>query len=379
MIGPNLGAAYVYSDEFARFDFGPGHPLRVQRLALAHQLITDCGLDAPALPAFPASDDQMATFHDRRYLDTLRELSESPVPPPFAMFGLGGKDNPVFPGVYEWAALSAGASLAAAELLLAGRPAVFSMAGGMHHAMAARASGFCYVNDINLAIMRLLAQGRRVVYIDLDAHHGDGVQWAFYGSDKVLCISLHQNPETLFPGSGVLEEIGRGQGVGFNVNIPLWPHTDDDLYVRAFEELVPPLVEAFRPDCVVSQTGVDSLMGDPLANLNLTTQGLGRCLLDLRQMAQGRWLALGGGGYDLANVARGWALAWAIISGQEDKLPEEMPKNFVQAHKLGRDRRMLLDPPGALRGRYWPRAAEEAKSSIKFVREKVFPLLGAKG
>lgn len=372
-------AQYIFSDKYAKFDMGPDHPLRIQRLTMANELIEMVGMGVPAVDVPPATEEQMARFHDRRYLETLREFSQGPMTMPFAMFGLGSKDNPIFPGLYDWCALAAGASIQASRTVLNGAPEAFSMAGGMHHAMAARASGFCYINDINLAIIELVKQGKRVAYLDLDAHHGDGVQWAFFGSDQVMTISLHQHPETLFPGSGVLEETGRDAGVGYNINIPLWPHTDDDLYIRCFEELVPPLVEAFKPDYIVSQIGVDALLDDPLANLNLTTNGLMRCLKVTRTMAEGRWLALGGGGYHLANVARGWAMAWAIIRDMEDNLPEKLPREFIDRYTLGRDQHDLLDPPGSLRGRYYARAIEEAHNSIDWVKRQVFPLHGLRG
>ena len=372
-------ASYIFSDKYQQFDMGPDHPLRIKRLAMADELISLCGLGVPCVDVHPATHDQLARFHDRRYLETLREFSQDPVPMPFAMFGLGSKDNPIFPGLYDWCALAAGASIQTAKEVLGGTPRAFSPAGGMHHAMAARASGFCYINDINLAIMELTSRGKRVVYIDLDAHHGDGVQWAFFGSSQVLTISLHQHPETLFPGSGVLEEIGRDDGLGYNVNIPLWPHTDDDLYIRCFEELVPPLIQAYAPDVIVSQIGVDALLDDPLANLNLTTASLMRCLQAVRGLAGDAWVALGGGGYHLANVARGWTMAWAVIQGREDELPGRMPDEFIKRHGLPRDQHDLLDPPGSLRGRYYPRAVEEAHTSIDWVRRQVFPLHGIRG
>lgn len=374
-----LEPAYLYSPEYQRFNYGPHHPLRIARLALCHELIGLCGLPHASEPFAPASREELGLYHDRRYLETLAELSAHPRASGYLAFGLGPGDNPVFPGVYEWSALLAGASLAAGRLVAeAGRPAAFNMAGGMHHALAARAAGFCYVNDAVLVIGRLRARGSRVLYLDLDVHHGDGVQWAFFESDQVLTISLHQHPATLFPGTGYLEEMGRGPGRGFAVNLPLWPDSDDDIYIQCFDRIVPPLVQAFAPDYLVSQLGVDTFFEDPLANLNLTTRGFGHCLRRLRELARGRWIALGGGGYDLLNVARGWTLAWAVMCGREGDLPEELPPDFVRRHRVAEDRRLLLDEDHHLRGRFWDRARRDAEEIIAHIQRHHFPILGAR-
>ncbi|CAO0823628.1 hypothetical protein DFAR_3800050 [Desulfarculales bacterium] len=267
----------------------------------------------------------------------------------------------------------------AAELVTRqGHPVAFNISGGMHHAMASRASGFCYVNDAAVVIKSLLARGLRVAYIDIDAHHGDGVQWAFYDSNQVLTISLHQHPATLFPGIGSVEEMGCNNGRGFSVNIPLWPDTDDDIYIKCFEEIVPPVIEAFQPDFFVTQLGVDTFLADPLANLNLTTNGFGHCLKLIRDMAMGRWIALGGGGYHVINVARGWTLAWAVMLGREDDLPRELPWEWCERLKLALDERWLLDSKEKIRGRLWNRAQRDAEEIIVYLKKNLFPMLGAR-
>ncbi len=375
---PPSRARYLYTPRYLEFDYGPQHPLRVCRLALLHELIGACGLEQDPVPVVEASLAELAEFHDRHYLNTLRELSQGERAVDYHAFGLGAGDNPAFPGVYLWSALLAGASLQALELVAdKGCPVAFNPAGGMHHALAGRASGFCYVNDPVLVIGRLLKRGCRVVYVDLDAHHGDGVQWAFYQSDQVLTISLHQHPDTLFPGTGYLRETGRGPGRGYSVNLPLWPDTDDDLYIQCFDAVVPPLVRAFEPDYLVTQLGVDTFWNDPLANLNLTTRAYGHCLRVLRRLARGRWIALGGGGYDIINVARGWTLAWAVMLGREEELPSRLPSAFCRSHRLPPERRHLLDEPDKLRGRYYRRAREQARHVVAHLQEQVFPRLGA--
>ncbi|MFH1035988.1 MAG: acetoin utilization protein AcuC [Pseudomonadota bacterium] len=377
---PPPAPAYIYSDDLLNFDYGPNHPLRIYRLGLVDELIKLCGLDLPAFPVQAASLDQMCVFHDRRYLETLAEMSRTEGGDYQLAYGLGAEDNPVFPGLFDWSALLTGGTMQAAELVAQeGYPVAFNISGGMHHAMAGRASGFCYVNDAAVAIKRLVARGLRVAYIDIDAHHGDGVQWAFYDSDQVLTISLHQHPATLFPGTGSVEEMGRGAGRGFAVNLPLWADTDDDIYIKCFEEIVPPVIEAFKPDYIVSQLGVDTFLADPLANLNLTTKGFGHVLKLIRQMAMGRWIALGGGGYHVINVARGWTLAWAIMRGREDDLPRELPWDWCDRLKLDLDERWLLDPKEKIRGRLWNRAQRDAEEIVIYLKKNLFPLLGAKG
>lgn len=372
--------AYLYTEQYQDFDYGPQHPLRIGRLALTHQLITACGLALESPPIEPASQEELAIFHDRRYLETLERLSHEPGQDGgYAPYGLGSGDNPIFPGLYQWSALLTGASLLAMRLVSQqGRPVAFNMAGGMHHALAGRASGFCYVNDVAVIIMHLLAQGKRVAYVDMDVHHGDGVQWAFYDSDQVLTISLHQHPATLFPGTGYQQEMGRGQGRGYAVNLPLWPDCDDEIYTESFDQIVPPLLSAFEPDYIVTQLGADSMVDDPLANLRLTTRGFGHCLQTLRSMALGRWIALGGGGYRMLNVARAWTLAWAIMRGREAELPETLPAQFCQDHRLPPKGCRLLDPDEKIRGRYWGRAQREAREGVEFIKKEVFPLLGAR-
>ena len=374
---PPPAAAYLYTDRFLGYDYGPYHPLQVSRLSLTHELICQCGLDQNPHEFQEAAFEDLCQFHDRRYLKVLQGASEDPPQNnQFSSHGLGKGDNPVFPGMFQWSSLLAGASLRAAELVSrTGHPVAFNMAGGMHHALAGRASGFCYVNDVVLAISRLKDQGRKVAYIDLDAHHGDGVQTAFFDSDQVLTISLHQHPSTLFPGTGRLEEMGRLAGRGFSVNLPFWPDTDDEIYMRSFDEVVPPLIQAFAPDFIVTQLGVDAFACDPLAKLKLTTTGYVHCLKSIRQMAHGRWIALGGGGYNIVNVARAWTLAWALMLGREDDLPPEMPEDFCAKHRVLADERRFWDPGPLRRGPNWDRAAGQASEAVDFIKENIFPLL----
>jgi acetoin utilization protein AcuC len=273
----------------------------------------------PRLP----TDDELATFHTREYIDVVRRLSRGELMINATRYNFGSGDNPVFEGMFESESLKVGAALVGTELLLQDEvEVVFSFAGGLHHAGRDFASGFCVFGDGAVAIQRMLAEGWRVAYIDIDAHHGDGVQAAFYDEPRVLTISFHESGRYLFPGTGFTNEFGRGEGYGFSVNLPLFPFTGDDTFSWVFDRVVPPLVDRFAPDVVVAQLGVDAHWRDPLTHLALTTHGFEAIFNRIHQLAP-RWLAVGGGGYDRAVVPRAWTLAWAIMSGQT--FPNELP------------------------------------------------------
>jgi acetoin utilization protein AcuC len=365
--------AFLYTDKFSLFDYGSSHPLKPFRLKLTYDLIRACGLLAPRDPRQVeppvASIDDLLTFHTQEYINTLMASNSGKPAPGAEAYGLGEGDNPVFPGLFDWSCLIAGASLKAAELVDSGEVDIaFNISGGLHHAMADYASGFCYVNDPVLAIKFLVNRGKRVAYIDIDAHHGDGVQAAFYDTDRVLTISLHETGEALFPGSGFEQETGAEAGKGYSVNVPLPPETDDELFVHAFTEVVPPQVDAFRPDIIVSQLGVDTFRSDPLAHLNITTNGFCRVVTMIKTMAP-KWIALGGGGYDLANVARAWTLAWAIMNDAE--APIEIPDSFFQQFPdAGFESRKLQDEPFVMEGREKVEMGREIDRVIEYTKER---------
>lgn len=314
-----MATAFVYSDKFADFSYGTGHPMRPLRLKLTRDTIKQAGLlDLPGaklVEARKAADDEILAFHTPAYLSALKEADSGETPAGAGVHGLGQGDNPVFSGVFEWSSYSTGASVQAAELVGSGAAtAAFNIAGGLHHAMADRASGFCYINDPVVAIKSLEATGKRVVYIDIDAHHGDGVEAAFYDTDRVLTISIHESGRWLFPGTGFTRDLGEGAGRGFAVNLPVMPGADDRLFTKGFDEIVPPFIEAFAPDIMVTQLGVDTFKSDPITHLCLTTSGFEHMLRAFRSFSL-PWVALGGGGYDMDNVRRAWAIAWAVMNG----------------------------------------------------------------
>ena len=374
-----MKTALVYSDEWRRFDYGPEHPLRMERLGLTWRLMEGYGLTAlpraKVLTPGPASVEAIRRFHTREYVEVLRGASAGDWLPHAARYGLGPGDNPIFPGLWDAAELVAGGSLLAAQVVADGEATrAFHFAGGLHHAMPDRASGFCYVNDAVLAIMRLRERGWRVAYVDIDAHHGDGVQFAFYGDPNVLTISTHERGDRLFPGTGFVAEMGEGEGRGFSVNLPLQPFTDDAVFAEAFEAVVPPILTAFKPDALVLQLGIDSHRTDPLTHLALTVQGFTAAVRRLLPLAP-RVVALGGGGYDLPNVARAWTAAWAAMNDMS--LPESLPREcHTQMRQLGLQAMTLWDPPVELPEdtRRW--AAEYARRQVETIQEKIFPLHG---
>lgn len=372
--------AFIYTDDFLKFDYGPTHPFKISRLELTCELIKAFGLlslpNTLYVEAKEADDEELLLFHKREYIEILR-MANSGIEMPHAYFyGLGSGDNPIFKGVFDWSKLVTGASLQAASLVDNGEVDIaFNISGGLHHAMSMSASGFCYINDIVIAIMSLLKKGRKVAYIDIDAHHGDGVQEAFYSTDKVLTISIHETGEVLFPGTGFERETGKGEGEGYSVNIPMPPYADDELFVYAFNEIVPPLVNKFKPHVVVTQLGVDSFSSDPLTHLNYTNNGFCEVVRKIKEIAP-KWVALGGGGYDVNNVAKAWTLAWAIMNDVE--IPDEIPEEFLKKYSQeGFTDRKMRDDIYSETGTRKEQMREEVERVIKFLKEKVFMKVGA--
>jgi acetoin utilization protein AcuC len=329
----------AWDERLTDYHFGPGHPLAPVRVELTMRLAHEFGLWAQpgvsmAAPA-PAADEDLELVHDARYINAVRAAShwaESPAARSHVdearlraahMFGLDTEDNPIFPGMHQASALLAGATLAAARAAWSGQAQHGAgIAGGMHHAMAAHASGFCVYNDVAIAIAWLLAHGaERIAYIDIDAHHGDGVQAAFYNDPRVLTISLHQHPATLFPFTGLPAETGGPAAEGSAVNVALPAGIGDASWLRAFHAIVPPLLQAFRPQILVSQHGADTHWLDPLAHLAVSIDAQRAAHAAIHALAHdhagGRWLLTGGGGYDLVHVVpRTWTHLLAEAAGQ---------------------------------------------------------------
>jgi acetoin utilization protein AcuC len=318
-----MKTAFIYTERFGTFSYGADHPMRPLRLKLTYELIKDKGLfglpESELIEARKAEESEMLLFHTPEYLKVLKESDSGIIPQGGLAFGLGFGDNPAFRGVFEWSAYSTGASVQAAELVAEAKVRIaFNIAGGLHHAMPGRASGFCYLNDPAVAIKYLVGLGKRVAYVDIDAHHGDGVEAAFYTTDRVLTVSLHESGHWLFPGTGFSTNMGEGDGLGYAVNLPFPPNTGDELFLMGFKEVVPTFIEAFDPDILVTQLGVDSFATDPITHMNLTTNGFEETIKVFKSFNI-PWVALGGGGYDMDNVRRAWTLAWAVMNGEEDR------------------------------------------------------------
>ena len=367
-------AAFVYHDSLSRHVLREDHPLKAVRLRYTYELLEayhafDDRASALVEPR-PATGDEILSTHDIEYVKAVKSFSrnEKSYDPARFNFGTMG-DNPVYEGMYEAAALSTGASLVGAELLDSGQVnAAFNISGGLHHAAASNASGFCVFNDPAVAINYLLGRGSRVVYVDIDAHHGDGVQNAFYDTDRVLTISLHESGSFLFPGTGSVQEMGVGAGTGFSVNLPLYPYTGDETYLWAFREIVLPLVGAFKPDVLVTQLGIDSHYSDPLAHLLLSSHGFGEAVKEFARMDL-PWLAMGGGGYDPGAVARCWTLAYGVMLGKE--WPDDIPPQYREKYGLDRlrDGEVPVAPDNVRL-----EARSFAEKSVEMVKRLVFPV-----
>ncbi len=370
--------ALVYSSSFEQFSYGSHHPFKLHRYGIALELLEAYKLlNLPKMErrdCQPVTKEQMLSFHTAEYINRLEEFSLSDESRADFLFGLGDADCPVFKGLFDYAALGAGATMEACRLIEEeGFRAVLSPAGGWHHAHKNKASGFCYLNDAAIAIKWLLKRGRRVAYLDLDAHHGDGVQEAFYDTDQVLTVSLHESGIYFFPGTGFEDETGNGSGLGHTINLPLLAHTDDPLYMRGFDEVVYPLLAAFNPDIIVAQIGADTFRTDPLTRLEITTFAYSYIMRKL-QALKIPWVALGGGGYDLMNTARAWTIAWAAMNDIE--LYPRLPTQFVKKiRRQGYPNTMLLDAMHWADEHDRGLALDAMEKSISKIRKNVFPTI----
>jgi acetoin utilization protein AcuC len=323
-VNPESRACVVFDEHLIDYNFGVNHPMAPVRIDLTMQLANELGVidDVDVVGATPADDDLLARVHTAAYIEGVHKLSDHPVYDS-PMLGLGTEDNPVFAHMHEASALIAGASVEAARRVWTGQASrAINISGGLHHAMPGNASGFCIYNDVALAIQWLLDNGaKKVAYVDVDAHHGDGVQTMFYDDPRVLTVSIHEGPQTLFPGTGFATEIGGEGAEGSAANVALPPGTSDAGWLRAFHAVIPPLVREFAPEILVTQQGCDSHMDDPLTNLMLSVDGQRASYIALKELADevcgGKWVATGGGGYAVMDVVpRAWAHLLAIVAGK---------------------------------------------------------------
>jgi acetoin utilization protein AcuC len=320
-----MQAAFIYDAALSRYQLSENHPFKPVRLELTRTLLELSGLlsaEHLVAPA-PLAEKALYAVHERRYVELVKRASGTQEVPEAYSYGLGTGDNPIFPQMHEAIMRVCAATVTAIDVVASGKAQrAVNLSGGLHHAHRAKASGFCLYNDLALGIHHAVTNyGLRVAYVDLDAHHGDGVQELFYDASEVMTISLHESGRYLFPGTGYTYETGQGAGRGLSVNVPLEPYTDDASYLAVFEAVVPMALRQFRPDLIVLQAGADMHRYDPLADLLLSVQGMAQSYRRMCELADelcgGRLVATGGGGYDpYRTVPRAWAYLWAHVSAQ---------------------------------------------------------------
>ncbi|MDQ0788431.1 acetoin utilization protein AcuC [Streptomyces sp. B3I8] len=383
-------ARLMWDERVTGYDFGPDHPMDPVRLALTKDLVDALGLDrhVEVVAARAAGDSTLRLVHREDYIAAVRAASADPAAAD-TKYGLGTLDDPAFAGMHEVSALIAGQSVGAAEAVWRGEALhAVNFSGGLHHAMPAGASGFCVYNDAALAVARLLELGaERVVYVDVDVHHGDGVQAAFWEDPRVLTISLHEHPQTLFPQTGWPQETGAGRAEGSAVNVALPAGTGDAGWLRAFHAVVPELVAEFRPQVLVSQHGADTHFEDPLAHLAVSLDAQRAVQVACHELAhtyaEGRWVALGGGGYAVVDVVpRSWTHLVGIAAGHEVAPETVIPQGWRQ-RVYARTRQL---GPGRMTDGRWPVAyadweagydpADRLDQAVRATRRAVFPLRG---
>ena len=372
-------AAFVYTDDYINYHLSDTHPLQQKRLLMTHRRLEAEGAfqspNSRLIAPVPASETDLLRVHTPEYLNALRHLSAGETVPDKKQFGFGTLDNPPFPGMWEASLLYAGGSLDCARLVMhEGFDGAFNVSGGLHHARPDRAAGFCTVADCPLAACYLLDHGaKRVAYVDIDAHHGDGVQAFFYDDPRVLTLSVHETPESLYPRvSGFAEEVGEGAGLGFNANLPLAPGSGDAVYAESFGSACLPLLEAFDPEYVILQVGADAHFADPLTHLGLTSRGW----LGLAQsvVALGKpVIALGGGGYNLDTVARLWTLLYGALSGQQFSASLHDAGGPSEAERDAIFQQIYVKRRGTARG---ASIDDYARRSVEIVQRAVFPRHG---
>lgn len=385
-----LGTRVVWASDFTRYDFGPSHPMTPVRLELTAALCRQLGLfdleQVELAGAEVASDDTLAVLHDRDYIAAVKAASLDPENADTSR-GLGTEDDPAFVGIHEASARIVQASLECAEAVWSGQVQhAVNFCGGMHHAMAGRASGFCVYNDAALAIHRLLELGaKRVVYVDVDVHHGDGTESFFVDDPRVMTISVHETGRLLFPGSGFADDMGGPNAIGDTVNLPLPPWVSGGEWLRSIQAVVPALVRAFDPDVLVTQHGCDTHKLDPLAHLSVSVDAqrlAAEMLHDLaHEVCGGRWLATGGGGYEIIDVVpRSWTHLVAIAAHAPLDPSTAVPQAWLDEvqQRFGRQAPATMSDGDACEYETWGSHDPESMvdRAVMVTRKAIFPLHG---
>lgn len=373
-------AVFLYPKEIEKYHYPPDCPFKTERAFQLRKTLVSMGLltgkDRSEIESLPASIESIVSFHNREYLDALKESESGHWSIDALNMGIGGPETPVFKGMFGYGAFACGATLKAAQLLFDGETDIaFNPLGGFHHAGPEHAAGFCYINDVAIGCKFLAKKGHKVLYLDIDVHHGDGVQKAFYDKKEVMTISLHENGKYLFPGTGFEDEIGIGEGKGYSINVPLPPETYNEIYLKCFYDIVVPLINAYKPDFIVLEFGADALAGDPLAHLKLTN-GVYKKIIKILVELKKPLLVTGGGGYHVENTVRAWALGWSVMTGDDQDMA---------AMNLGLGGVLLesTDWMGGFKDRELAVTDEQKKSvdpivekTINKVQELIFPIHG---
>ena len=370
-------AAFIYSSELEKYSYPADCPFNTSRAGKVKKILNSMALlsgdNITEVAPVPAQRMVLKKFHSARYLHALKTAAKGHWDTEALDMGIGTLDCPIFAGMYDYGILAVGGTLSGAKLILSGSADIaFNPSGGFHHAGPEHASGFCYIDDAALACMVLAEEGKRVLYLDVDVHHGDGVAYGFYDRSDVMTISFHENPETLFPGTGFVDEIGKEEGKGYCVNVPLPVGTYDEVYMKAFEAITLPLIDAYKPDVIVFELGADALAGDPLAHLCLTNNTYADIIEHLLSFNT-PIVATGGGGYNIENTVRAWALAWSVFTGAESE--------HDMHHGVGGVMLESTDWQGGLRDRAFAvsQAQREmviptVEKTIAAVKAKIFPI-----
>ncbi len=373
-----MKSAFIYSKEFAEFKVGKDYPWLTERSDVTYKRCSELNLlDRDWIKVVkpkPAAIDDLYTYHTKEYIKLLRKADKGVFEESMLTQGIGTLECPAAKGLFKYHTLAAGATICGTDLICNKKAdVVFSPTGGFHHAGPDFASGFCYINDINIAVKKLLGHGKRVLCIDIDTHHGDLVQEAFYSNPDVMYISFHESPKTLFPWkTGFETEIGKGKGKGFNINFPLPENTGDDEFLWGFERVFPPLAKAFKPDVVLALIGLDMIFSDPMSHLLLTNNAFIKAVKMIKESSPGL-LALGCGGYVLDNMERSWTLAWAAMN---DLDPVEDESVTFGGMFWGDGLSSLMDRPYFFPDNIRKKTAKEVKRVYRYIKKNIFPISG---
>lgn len=335
----NKDVAFIYSEDQLSYKFSKDHPFNHLRLNLVYDMLRKLNAihDNQIVKPRMATDEEIALIHDKAYIDAVKAAGKGELSIGIANnYGLGTEDTPMFENMHEAASLLVGGTLTACDLVMENKVKhAMNLGGGLHHGFRGKASGFCIYNDSSIAIEYMKQKyGARVLYVDTDAHHGDGVQWAFYDDRDVCTFSIHETGRYLFPGTGHVSEKGQGEGYGFSINIPLDAFTEDESFMKAYETAFREVIEFFKPDVIITQNGADAHYYDPLTHLCSTIETyrfIPKLAHELaHEYCDGRWIAVGGGGYDIWRVVpRAWSMIWLEMTNQLHLAQGPLPQAWL--------------------------------------------------